>query len=82
MPTPFESATLNLTLYDLRREPALREARAWFLAEFNPETFTDFCRHIEAVVLGAVDAEAIMTRRRAAAITPAKAHASIVSPAG
>ena len=138
----------NLTLYDLRREPALREARGWFLAEFNPETFTDlvelaagsrnasfrmvlgywdmaaslvstgaidgdafraahgeifltlskvypfleqlrasadepdFCRHIEAVVLGAVDAEATMTRRRAAAIAAAKAHASIASPAG
>lgn len=148
MPTPFESATLNLTLYDLRREPALREARAWFLAEFNPESFADlvelaggprnasfrmvlgywdmaasmvstgaidadafraahgeifltlskvypfleqlragaeepdFCRHIEAVVLGAVDAEAIMIRRRAAAIAATKARASIASPAG
>ena len=39
MPTPFESATLNLRLYDLRREPVLREARAWFLADFNPESF-------------------------------------------
>ncbi len=41
MPTPFESAQLNLQLFDLRREPALREARAWFLVEFNPETFAD-----------------------------------------
>ena len=38
MPTPFESARLNLHLYDLRREPVLREARAWFLNDFNPET--------------------------------------------
>jgi hypothetical protein len=41
MPTPFESATLNLQLFDLRREPVLREARAWFLREFNPETFDE-----------------------------------------
>ncbi|HEY0778903.1 MAG TPA: hypothetical protein VGD56_13115, partial [Gemmatirosa sp.] len=38
MPTAYESATLNLQLFDLRREPVLREARAWFLAEFQPET--------------------------------------------
>jgi hypothetical protein len=133
MPTPFESATLNLKLFALRREPILREARAWFLAEFNPDSFAelaaiasgvrnasfrmvlgywdmaaslvtdgaisgaafraahgeifltlakiypylsqlraaagepDFCRHLEAVVLDEPDAEAIMTRRRAAA---------------
>jgi hypothetical protein len=41
MPTPFESALLNLKLFDLRREHVLREARAWFLSEFNPENFTD-----------------------------------------
>jgi hypothetical protein len=41
MPTPFESAQLNLQLFDLRREPVLREARAWFLGEFNPESFED-----------------------------------------
>ena len=130
MPTPFESAQLNLQLFDLRREPVLREARAWFLLEFNPETLadlgavlagernasfrmvlgywdmaaslvttgaidadafraahgemfgtfckvqpflaemravsgeTDFCRHLEAVVMGAPDADAILTRRR------------------
>jgi hypothetical protein len=39
MPTPFESAQLNLQLFDLRREPVLREARAWFLAEFTPADF-------------------------------------------
>lgn len=41
MPTPFESAQLNLKLYELRREPVLREARAWFTGEFNPETFDE-----------------------------------------
>src|SRR5262252_1648529 len=41
MPTPFESAQLNLQLFDLRREAVLREARAWFLWEFNPESFPE-----------------------------------------
>lgn len=132
MPTPFESALLNLKLFELRREPVLREARDWFLWEFNPATFAefvplvsgtrnasfrmvlgywdmaaslvtngaidgdafraahgeifatfskvqpfledlraashepDFCKHIEAVVLAAPDAETILTRRREA----------------
>ena len=44
MATPFESAQLNLQLFDLRREPVLREARAWFVADFNPETFEEFVR--------------------------------------
>lgn len=48
MPTPFESAQLNLQLFDLRREPVLREARAWFLWEFNPETLDE----LAAVVTG------------------------------
>jgi hypothetical protein len=41
MPTPFESAQLNLQLYELRREAVLREARDWFLREFNPESFAE-----------------------------------------
>ena len=41
MATPFESAQLNLQLFDLRREPVLREARAWFLADFNPDSIED-----------------------------------------
>jgi hypothetical protein len=41
MPTAFESATLNLKLFELRREPVLREAREWFLREFNPETLDE-----------------------------------------
>jgi hypothetical protein len=133
MPTPFESATLNLELFKLRREPVLRDARNWFLGEFNPETFeelvsivsgernasfrmvagywdmaaslvttgaidpdaflaahgevfaafskiqpflarlrevsgeSDFCKHVEAVVMAAPNAEAILARRRDAA---------------
>jgi hypothetical protein len=41
MPTPFESAQLNLWLFELRRETVLREARDWFLSEFNPESFAE-----------------------------------------
>ena len=132
MPTPFENAQLNLQLFEMRREPVLREARAWFLDEFNPETFAELvalvsgernpsfrmvlgywdmaaslvttgaidadafraahgeifatfskispyldelrkasrepelCKHMEAVVLSAPDAEAILSRRRKA----------------
>jgi hypothetical protein len=142
MPTPFESALQNLQLFELRREPVLREARDWFLREFNPESFDelvdlvsgernasfrmvagywdmaaslvttgaidaaaflaahgevwatfskihpflaelrktsdepDFCKHIEAVVLGAPNAEAILARRRAAARAAAKTRRS------
>ena len=42
MPTPFESAQLNLKLYELRREAVLRQARDWFLLEFHPDTQKDF----------------------------------------
>ncbi len=41
MPTPFENAQLNLKLYELRREPVLRAARAWFMNEFNPQSFQE-----------------------------------------
>jgi hypothetical protein len=41
MPTPYESARLNLHLFELRREPVLREARAWFLTDFTPESFPE-----------------------------------------
>lgn len=140
MPTPFESAQLNLQLFDLRREPVLREARLWFLLEFNPESFADlvstvggnrnssfrmvlgywdmaasmvttgaidgdafraahgeifaafskvqpflaemrsstgepeFCKHIEAVVMAAPDAETILTRRREAILAGIRAR--------
>jgi hypothetical protein len=141
MATPYESGQLNLQLFDLRREPVLREARSWFLTDFNPETMEelialisdnqrnasfrmvlgywdmaasmvttgaidgdafraahgevfltfakihpfiaqlrsaasepDYCKHLEAVVLAAPDAEGIMTRRRGAALAAAKAR--------
>jgi hypothetical protein len=140
MATPFESGLLNLRLFELRREPVLREARAWFIAEFNPETFDelialvssernasvrmvlgywdmaaslvttgaidgdsfraahgevfaafskvhpfleqlraasgelDFCKHLEAVVLAAPDALAILARRREGARAAANAR--------
>jgi hypothetical protein len=140
MPTPFESATLNLKLFEIRREPVLREARQWFLIDFNPETFADvmttvsgernasfrmvlgywdmaaslvatgaidadafraahsevfgafgkihpflaelrrvsgepdFCKHLEAVVLGARDGQVIVERRAAALRAAAKAR--------
>ena len=142
MATPFESGLLNLRLFDLRREPVLREARAWFMAEFNPDSFEelialvssernasvrmvlgywdmaaslvttgaidaesfraahgevfatfskihpflnqlrtasaepDFCKHLEAVVLSAPDAEAILARRREAARAAARHRAA------
>jgi hypothetical protein len=41
VPTPYESATLNLKLFELRREPVLRAARSWFLHDFNPESFAE-----------------------------------------
>lgn len=41
MPTPFESATLNLKLFELRRDALLREARNWWLMEFHPDTVAD-----------------------------------------
>ena len=147
MPTPFESATLNLQLFDLRREPLLREARFWFLTEFNPESFEELiatvrgernawfrmvvgywdmaaslvttgaidgeaflaahgeifatfskvhpflselrsatgepaiCKHIEAVVMAAPDAEAVMARRRERFRAMAKARKAEAPPA-
>jgi hypothetical protein len=41
MPAPFESAQLDLQLFNLRREPVLREGRTWFLWEFHPESFIE-----------------------------------------
>jgi hypothetical protein len=41
MATPYESAQLILKLYELRRDPLMREARQWFVREFNPETIAD-----------------------------------------
>jgi hypothetical protein len=41
MATPVEGANLILKLYELRREPVLREARQWFLSDFTPESFDE-----------------------------------------
>jgi hypothetical protein len=41
MSTAYESATLIIRLYELRREPTMREARAWFAREFHPQTADD-----------------------------------------
>jgi len=46
--TKYESADLLLKLYDLRREPMPREARAWFRERFNPAT----ARQVLAVYRG------------------------------
>lgn len=45
MPTPVDSATLILKLFELRREPLLREARAWFLRDFDPQTLEEALAH-------------------------------------
>ena len=36
MSTPYESAQLILKIFEMRREPVLREARNWFVREFHP----------------------------------------------
>ena len=38
MTTKYESADLLLKLYDLRREPVMRKARAWFRDQFAPSS--------------------------------------------
>ena len=39
-----EQVNLLLKLYDLRREPRLREAREWFATNFHPKTQDDVMR--------------------------------------
>jgi hypothetical protein len=41
MSSPYESATLIIRLYELRREPTMREARNWFARSFNPTSIDD-----------------------------------------
>ena len=38
MSTPYESATLLIRLYELRRETTMREAREWYARGFNPSS--------------------------------------------
>jgi hypothetical protein len=41
-----EQVNLMLKLYDLRREPRLREARAWFLGQFRaPSSLEEMSKH-------------------------------------
>ncbi len=41
MPTPVDSANLILKLYELRREPVMREARNYFMT-FDPRSVEDY----------------------------------------
>ena len=41
MGDPAEAAAVLLKLYELRTEPALRQARAWFAFEFHPSSARD-----------------------------------------
>ena len=41
MSNVYESANLILKLYELRREPTMREARAWYVRGFNPGSVED-----------------------------------------
>jgi hypothetical protein len=41
MPDEPQAASLLLKLYELRTEPTLRQARAWFAFEFHPATTKD-----------------------------------------
>jgi len=37
----YDDANLLLRLYDIRREEKMREARAWFVANFKPKSLAD-----------------------------------------
>jgi hypothetical protein len=41
MSSSYESADLLLKLYELRREPTMREARDWYFREFNPTSIDE-----------------------------------------
>ena len=44
MPDVSQAASVLLKLYELRTEPKLRDARAWFAYEFHPTSATDVLR--------------------------------------
>jgi hypothetical protein len=44
VPSPYESADLLIKLYELRREPNMREARNWFALSFNPDSADEVAR--------------------------------------
>lgn len=41
MSTPYESASLLIRLYELRREAMMREARNWYARSFNPTSLEE-----------------------------------------
>ncbi len=41
MSSSYESATLIIRLYELRREATMREARNWYARSFNPDSIED-----------------------------------------
>ena len=41
MSSPYESATLLIRLYELRRDATMREARNWYARSFNPDSIED-----------------------------------------
>jgi|SRR5579883_927398 len=41
-PATYDDVNLILKLYDLRREARLRQARAWFSANFKAKSYADF----------------------------------------
>jgi hypothetical protein len=43
----YESADLLLKLYDLRREPTMRQARNWFVG-FNPDSADDIAKTLRS----------------------------------
>ena len=44
--TPYESATLLIRLYELRREPMMREARNWYTRSFHPTSVDDMMQTV------------------------------------
>ena len=42
MKATYDDVKLILQLYEMRREPRLREARKWFTASFKPKRYDDF----------------------------------------
>ena len=44
-PTPAD-AELLLRLYEIRRDPELRRARAWFLTDFKPQSSSEMNRYL------------------------------------
>lgn len=46
MSSPYESATLIIRLYELRREPTMREARTWYARSFNPTSVDELMQAV------------------------------------